>query len=417
MKSREKLIAALNHQCIGKLAFDLGATKATGINASMLYRLRKAYGRDEPVKIYDVYQMLGMIDEKDMEMFGIDVVGIWSDVTCFGYRNKNWKSWTMPDGTPALVGEGFASTVDSAGTTFIYPQGDLTAKPSGRLPKNGYYFDQIVRQEAFDEDSANAFEDYKEQFVLYDDETLRYYEENTSYYYNNTDYGIVLNAEVSAFGAATQVIGPMLKVSPGIRDLAEWLMAHHLYPDYVKEIFEFQSDMAIKNLQLLKEAVGNKPQAVFLSSTDFGTQAGPIMSVAMFQELYTPYYRKVCNWVHENTTWKTLFHSCGSVSPFMDEMVDFGLDCLNPIQCEAANMDPQALKNKYNKKLVFWGGGVDSQSTIAKGTPDDVEKQMEERIRILGADGGFVFSIGHNIQINDPMDNVRRVFDVLKNYR
>ena len=113
MTSREKLSAALEHRDCGKFPFELGATKATGVSASLLYRLRQTYGRKEPVKIYDTYQMLGLLDEQDYEAFGIDVAGVWNDVTCFGYRNKDWKAWEMPDGTPALVGGGFTISLDA----------------------------------------------------------------------------------------------------------------------------------------------------------------------------------------------------------------------------------------------------------------------------------------------------------------
>jgi hypothetical protein len=316
-----------------------------------------------------------------------------------------------------LVGENFEVSVDADGTTFLYPQGDRSALPSGRLPKNGHYFDQISRQEEYDEDELDARGDYEEQFVLFDDETLRNYEECCNDYYRYTDMGIVINAEINALGAATQVIGPMLKRATGIRDLAEWLMAHSLYPEYMTEVFDFQSEMAIKNLKLLKQAVGDKPQVIFLSSTDFGTQQGLLISRDMFRKLYMPYYKRVNDWVHQNTPWKVLFHSCGSVSELMDSFVECGVDCLNPIQCDAVGMDPVILKNKYRSKMVFWGGTVDSQSTIMNGTPNDVRRQVNERIEIFSKGGGFVSAIVHNIQSNVPIENVKAVFDTVKKYR
>lgn len=417
MTSREKLTAALEHRETGSFPFELGATKATGVNASLLYRLRKLYGREEPVKIYDTYQMLGLVDARDYEAFGIDVAGVWSDVTCFGYRNTEWKPWTMPDGTPALVGKECAMTVDDAGNTFIYPQGDSSVKPSGRLPKNGHYFDQIVRQEPFEEDGLDVRRIYGEQFGLYDDQTLDFYGKQVDELYNNTSLGIVLNAECAGFGAATQVIGPMLKRTEGIRDLSEWMMAPYLYPEHVKEVYAFQAERAIANLKLLKEAVGDKPQVVFLSSTDFGTQRGLISSRDVFLEFYAPYYKQVDDWVHANTSWKTLFHSCGAVADIMGDFCDAGLDCLNPIQAEAQGMDPAGLKDKFGDRLVFWGGAVDSQSTISRGKPEDVERQFYERTGILGKGGGFVCAITHNLQDNTPVENAMSVFELVKSLK
>ena len=419
MNSREKLTAALNHQECGHIPFDMGATKATGISASLLYRLRKLYGREEPVKIYDTYQMLGLIDEKDAEMFGIDVLPLWPDMTIYGYRNTEWKSWTTPDGTPALIGAGCGmKEIDRK--LYMYPQGDLSARPSGCMPLDGgHYFDFLTRQDPYDEDNLNGYEDYKEQLELMtiDDETLKYFEDRCNQIANSTDCGMVLNAEYANFGSQSMLNGAYAKVTPGVRDFSEFLVTHHTDPEYIEEIYEAWTKVCIRNLELLHQAVGEKVQAVFLSGTDFGTQHSEIMSKKMFQDLYVPYYSRVNGWVHEHTTWKTLFHTCGSLVNILDDFVDCGLDCLNPIQTSADGMDPEYLKNKYNKDLVFWGGGVDSQTTITHGTPDDVEKEMRKRIEIFGKDGGFVFSVVHNIQDNVNLKNVQRILDVLKEYR
>lgn len=415
MTSREKLLNAINHRP-GRIPFDLGASKASGINASLLYRLRKARGRDEPVKVYDTYQMLGMVDEVDAAMFGIDVVGIWNDVTCFGYHNTNWKSWTLPDGTPGLVGGDCEMSVGEDGTTYIYPQGDRSVPPSGRLPQNGLYFDQIPRQEEYDEDDLDALRDYDEQFAVYSDATLDSYRRQAEHYHNNTDLGVVLNAECAAFGAATQILGPMLKQPGGVREIGEFLMAHHLYPDYLHAAFNLQAERAMQNLALLWEAVGDMAQVVFLSSTDFGTQRGLTISREMFGEFYQPYYRRVNDWVHQNTSWKILYHSCGAIGEIMGDFCEAGLDCMNPIQCEVPGMEPSELKRNYGDKLTFWGAGVDSQTTMTNGDADAVERQMRERIDICARDGGMVFSVVHNVQANVGLDKLERLFKVLAEY-
>ncbi len=417
MTSREKLLQALNHK-EGKIPFDIGATKATGINACKLYRLRKLFGRDEPVKIYDTYQMLGLVDEQDAEMFGLDILPVWSNYTCFGYKNDEWKPWVLPDGTPGLIGSNCAMT-EKDGRHYIHPMGDINAPASGCLPKGGYYFDQIVRQESYDEDNLDPLEDYAEslKFNTITDDALRYYEDRTNDLYNNTDYGIVLNAEYNGIGAHTMVFGPCCKRTPGIRSYSEWLAAHLMFPEYIEELFDAWSDICISNLKLLYQAVGDKPQAVFLSSTDFGTQRGEVISRDVFRELYFPRYKKVNDWVHENTKWKTLFHSCGSIPNIIGDLVDSGVDCLNPIQTSAAGMNAADLKERFDDRLVFWGGCVDCQTTISSGTPDDVEKELRERIALLGKHGGLVGAIIHNIQYSTPDENILRIFDVLKDYR
>lgn len=419
MTGKEKLIETLHHRDCGRIAFDLGATKATGISASLLYRLRKMYGRDEPVKVYDTFQMLGLVDEKDAEMFGIDVLGIWSDMTVFGYRNDEWRSWTLPDGTPGLIGKN-ACITEKNRKLYMHPQGDPQAAPSGCLPLDGgHYFDYMIRQEEYDEDDLNGLEDYREQLevMTIDDATLDFYRRQAEHFYNNSPCGIVLNAEYANFGSTSQISGGYVKRTPGIRNLSEYMLAQSMYPEYLEEIFGAWADLCIRNLKLLYQAVGDKAQAVFLSGTDFGSQHTELMSKTMFEELYMPFYKKVNGWVHENTGWKTVNHTCGSLIHLLDDFVEMGLDCLNPIQISADHMDPKALKEKYNKKLTFWGAAVDGQTTMAHGTPDDVEKQLRENVEILRPDGGFVCSIVHNLQSSYDLKNVTRIFDVLKDYR
>lgn len=419
MNSRTKFISTIHHKDCGKIVFDLGATKATGINASLLYRLRKLYGREEPVKVYDTFQMLGLVDEKDAEMFGIDLLGIWSDMTVFGYRNDEWKPWTLPDGTPGLVGKDCCITPGN-NCLYMHPQGDANAAPSGCMPmQGGHYFDYITRQEDFDEDNLNALEDYCEQLevMTIDDRTLEFYRCQAEHYYNTTDCGIVLNAEYGNLGSQSMLNGGYVKRTPGIRELSEFLMAHSLYPEYIHDVFNLWVKLCVRNLKLLHQAVGDKAQAVFLCGTDFGAQQSEIISKKMFAELYVPHFATINNWVHENTNWKTVYHSCGSISNIMEDMIDCGVDCLNPIQTSAKNMDPRVLKARFGNRLTFWGAGIDGQTTMAHGTIDEIEEEMRTNIEILRENGGFVFSIVHNLQSNYDPAHVKHVFDILKEYR
>ena len=190
----------------------------------------------------------------------------------------------------------------------MLPQGDLNAKPSGCLPiKGGFYFDYITRQEKYDEDNLNALEDYKEQLEIMtiDERTLKFYERQCDYYYNSTDCGIVLNAEYSNLGSTTMLNGAYAKSTPGIRNFADFLAAHFFAPDYIKDVYEAWTKLSLRNLALLKQAVGDRVQGVFLCGTDFGTQKAEIMSGDMFREFYVPYFSRVNGWVHEQTKWKT----------------------------------------------------------------------------------------------------------------
>ena len=140
---------------------------------------------------------------------------------------------------------------------------------------------------------------------------------------------------------------PWLKNPKGIRDVAEWYMSTVSRFDYVYEVFRRQCDIALENLAKIYDAVGDRVSAVFVTGTDFGTQNGPFISPAAYRKLYQPFHRRVNDWVHEHTPWKTFIHSCGSVIALLPDIVDAGFDILNPVQCSAAGMDPRMLKEKF----------------------------------------------------------------------
>lgn len=418
MNSRERLLKTLNHQQPDKVVVDLGATSQTGISASTLYQLRKALGlKDHPIKVHEPAQILGQVDEDIMEALDVDVIGLWNPSNTLGVKNEGWKPWNMPDGTPTMMAGGMEFSVDEKGMTYIYPQGDITAPPSMRLPSDGYFFDNIDRGGEYDEDNLNARKDFANDFSVFDDETARYLEKESKRLYTETSYGIVGMCGGGGFGDVFTLPACWVKNKPqGIRKMEDWLMAHLLYPDYILELFEMQSEIALKNLEIYKQAVGDRVQVIWLSGTDFGTQNGPFTSVDNYRKLYKPFHKKLNDWVHKNTNWKTFYHTCGSIVPLLDDFAEAGIDILNPVQCSAAGMDPKMLKEKYGDKFIFWGGGVDTQQVLPFGTPDEVRAQVKERLEIFSKDGGFVFNTIHNIVGKTPIENLLAMFETVKEF-
>lgn len=138
------------------------------------------------------------------------------------------------------------------------------------------------------------------------------------------------------------------------------------------------------------------------------------LSPDMYPEFYKPFYKRINEWVHTPTSWKTFYHSCGSDVDFLDDFVSAGIDILNPVQISASGMDPNFLKKNYGDKLVFWGGGVDTQKTLPFGTPEEVKEEVENNMLIFGKDGGFVFNTVHNIQATVPVDNLIAMFETVR---
>ena len=419
MNSRERIKKSISHQKVDKLPIDFGSTPVSGIMATVVYKLRQYFKLDNPgtpVKIIEPYQMLGEIKDDLKEILGLDCAGVWPLKNMFGFENKNWKEWRLFDGTPVLVPELFNTEPTEDGDILMYPEGDKSCKPSARMPKGGFYFDAIIRQSPIKEKELNV-EDNLEEFQYITDRELDYFEKEIDYLHKNTEYAIVANFGGTSFGDIALVPAPFLKNPKGIRDVEEWYISTITRQKYIYEVFEKQCEIALKNLEKIHRRVQDKVDVVYICGADFGAQNGLLISVDVFRKLFKPFYKKINNWIHEHTKWKTFKHSCGSVEPLIPEFIDAGFDILNPVQTSAANMDPASLKKKYGSQITFWGGGVDTQKTLPFGSPRDVEKEVEERIKIFGEGGGFVFTTVHNIQANVPIENVIAMFETLKRYR
>ncbi len=418
LNSRERVSLALNHREPDRVPLDLGASAVTGMHVSTVYALRQALKLDPPgtpVKVIEPYQMLGEIAPDLIDALGVDVVGLSSRATMFGFRNEGWKPWKLSNGTPTLVPEGFNTMPDAEGNVMMYPQGDESVPPCARMPRNGFYFDALDRQKPIDWKKLDVA-DNLEEFTAVSDEELTYFGDEAERLYTRTDKTVLASFGGTSFGDIALVPALQLKNPKGVRGVKEWYMCHVRRPDYVMRVFERQCEIALGNLEKLYKAVGNRVAAVFITGTDFGTQNGPVMSNASYRRLYKPFHKRVNDWVHENTPWKTFMHSCGSVEALIVDFIEAGFDILNPVQTSAAGMDARKLKTKYGGNLSFWGGGVGTQSVLPFGTPEQVEKDVQRRIRAFASGGGFVFNTIHNVQPRIPIENVLAMYDAVREF-
>jgi uroporphyrinogen-III decarboxylase len=221
-----------------------------------------------------------------------------------------------------------------------------------------------------------------------------------------TGRAVVATFGGTAFGDIALVPAPFMKHPKGIRDVAEWYVSTAARRDYVHKIFAAQCEFALTNLARIHSAVGEAVDVAFVCGTDFGTQSSSFCSVGTFRELYFPYYKQVNDWIHRHTKWRTFKHSCGSVEKFILSFVDAGFDILNPVQCSAAGMSAEHLKSAFGDRIVFWGGGVDTQKVLPFGTQEEVRAQVLERCRVFARGGGFVFNTIHNVQAGTPVENI-----------
>ncbi|MDD5707577.1 MAG: uroporphyrinogen decarboxylase family protein [Kiritimatiellae bacterium] len=411
---RDLVLQALNHRDAGQVPVDFGSTAITGMHVSCVAALRERYGLERrPVKVHEPYQMLGLMEDDLLDALGVDTVGLLPLGTLFGVPPRDWKAWRTPWGQEVLIPGKLAFTT-RGGDTFVHPQGDVSAPPSGRMPEGGYFFDSIVRQPPIEEDKLDP-RDNLEEFAPLSDEDLAILAREAEAA-SATGRAVVGGIGGTAFGDIAMVPAPFLRQPKGIRDIAEWYMATAARPDYVHAVFSAQCEIALENLRRLHAAVGEKLDVLVVCGTDFGTQTSSFCSIATFEHLYAPYYRKVNDWVHRHTSWRTFKHSCGAIANFIPQFIEAGFDILNPVQCSAVGMAPEELKRRYGERMVFWGGGVDTQKTLPFGTPEQVRREVLERCRIFSRQGGFVFNAIHNVQARTPVDNIAAMFAALREF-
>lgn len=415
MDSRTRLQTTLEHRQPDRVCVDFGATTVTGIHVAVVHQLRQRLLGDPNyrVKVIEPYQMLGEIDDELRAALGIDTIGLWGRCSMFGNEFKDWKPFTLFDGTPCLVPGTFNVTPAPDGGWYIHPEGDTSVPPSGHMPEGGHFFDSVPRQEPIDESKLDP-RDNMEEFQPLSAADLAHYRQVRQRFEAARSFGAVTIIPGAGFGDIALVPGPWMKRPKGIRGVTEWYVSVKTRPEYVRAVFERQCEVALQNVNTLIDILGDVVQAVMVTGTDFGTQRGPFIAPKTYREVFKPLHKQVNDLIHRRSKWKTFIHSCGSVYQFLPDFIEAGFDILNPVQCSATDMDPARLKREFGKSLVFWGGGVDTQQTLPFGTPEQVYREVRERVDVFNQDGGFVFDAIHNIQGNTPIENVEALFKALR---
>ena len=397
MNSRERVLKAINHQEPDRVPIDLGGSIVTGIMAGALVRLRRHLGLDEAVRVTDVLQMLGEVAHDLVERFDLDVLPVEPEAITFDHLpRRDYKPWTLFDGTEVLMPGNFAVEISPEGHWLMHRDSDPAQPVIARMPKDGYYFDMLsVTGWNFDYEPPSIESLLRSGWRRLTDETLRFLQETANTLRRTTDKALMM----TNWGEA--VLGP-----PWIGSIAEWMVVQVSQPVYTRELFELAAEIAVDNLKLYWEAIGEDIDIIMIDGFDYGTQNAEMFSPAMFEELYVPCYKKQCDWIHQHTPWKIAKHCCGSIPNLIEPMIRSGIDILNPVQTSAKGMDPQWLKDTFGDRITFWGGGADTQRVLPFGSPEEVREHVAERVRIFGPGGGFVWATVHNIQYHVPPENV-----------
>lgn len=416
MNSRERVRKALNHEVTDRIPIDLGSTVVSSIHVVAYKKLREKLGLEEKlVRASDPLLLTADVDMDVIEALEIDCIGLNALYNAIGVKNENYKEWMLTPEIKIGVPGDFNVSYGEDGTVFAYAGGDMNYPPSARKPSGSMYFDGIVRQEDLETKTDwDARKDYEGQFKLFTEEELLRLEKLSTDYYKNTELSLVGTYWNAGIGDAFHIPAPWLKEVKGIRDAGEWFMGLRLYSSYLSEQFAMQTEISLENLKSYYQAVGDKIDVMVISGTDFAHQSGLLIGKGLYREMFMPHFKKLNDWIHKNTSWKTFTHCCGSAIELLPDFIETGFDILNPVQISAKGMDPRVLKEKYGKDIVFWGGGCDPQYSMPHKSPEEIYRETRANAEILSQNGGFIGGNVHNVQYDVPPENLIAEMRALK---
>lgn len=382
MNARERVLTALNHKEPDRVPFDLGSTLVTGISHKTYRRLRPLLGLDvaRVVRLLDIVQQIAIVDEDALQKLQVDVRGVLTRPP------SDWQLELQED-------EHNTYLVDQWGITW-------------RMPKqNGFYFD-MARHPLPGDDPADI-----ERYPWPNPRDPARWQ------------GLAEEAKAWREAGEYAVILGSTGVTVGLLQTAQWLQGYEDSfanlagnPVFMDKLLDKLTELDLAFWEAFLPVVGPYLDIV-LYADDFGMQDGLVMSLAMYRRYFKPRYQRIFSLVHKLAPhMRIFFHTCGSVYALIPELIEIGVDILNPVQVSAAHMDTKRLKKDFGADIVFWGGGVDTQRVLPRGTRQQVKDEIRRRIDDLAPGGGFVFNTVHNIQHDVPAENVVAMWEALLEY-
>ncbi len=399
MKSRECVLTALRHQEADRIPIDLNGMASTGIMAVAYNCLKAHLGMtDGETQVYDIGQQLAHPEPAVLERFGVDVLPLTHVPYGLDPVRPEWKPWTLPDGSPAMVPSGFNPVRSERGDWLIL---DDEGRVLSRMPAGGLYFDGVYRPLA---EATTVAEIEAYELSPISDAELAWLRNEACRLYETTDKAIM-----GHFG------GNILEGAQGLRGWDRFMMDMALEPKLAHALTQKLADHYVANLPRYLDAVGDYIQIIQMGD-DLGTQRGPQLSPDMYREFIKPRHRQVYQYVKAHSNLYVFLHSCGSVYALIPDLIEESVDILNPVQISAADMDPARLKREFGRDIVFWGGGADTQRVLPCAKPEEVRQHVRELIEIFAPGGGYVFCQVHNIQANVPPENVVAMFEAAQEF-
>ncbi len=375
MTPRERFVAALSHEEPDRVPLDLG-----GINTTLMVgtyeRLKRFLGMEElPTRLLSKTWQIIEPDERTLERLSIDTRYIFPNLR---YPQQPSHEEISTQAQEAVAEDRF---VDEWGITrrFIMHYYEIAGHP-------------LRQARSLEEIDSYPWPDPGEYFLV---EGLR---DRARHLRHNTDYAVVGYIRGSLFEQAWY-----------LRGYGELLMDFLLNKDVAHALFRRILEVRKQNAEIFLREVGDHLDAIQLGD-DLATQNGPAMSPGLYREMVKPYQAELFGFVKERTPARLYYHSCGAVAPLVDDLIEIGVDALNPIQVSAQGMDTAALKARFGARIAFWGA-IDTQHILPFGTTEQVRAEVRRRINDLAAGGGYVLAGVHNLQPDIPPENIVAMYE------
>jgi uroporphyrinogen decarboxylase len=379
MTSRQRVLKALSHREPDRVPIDLGGNQ-TGIHKFAYQALLEHLGIADSLTIMDAVQQLALPCEPLLERFHVDTRYVaagagsawkggivqnerggrlWHDLT-----DEFGVTWSMPDDHPYYMDISHhplaQATVDDI-RRFPFPKGDDPARFAG------------LRQRA-----------------------LRVRQE--------TPYALV-----------SGIAGVVYEICWYMRGLEQWFTDMLTQPEFCEALLDQTLKFWLDWCRLFLDEVGDLVDVIMIGD-DLAGQQGPLFRPAFYRQIVQPRHKALVQYIRGRTKAKIWYHTCGSCVEYIPDLLDNGIDILNPVQISAKGMDPADLKRRFGDRLVFWGGGIDAQHVLPHGTPEEVRRHVCENMARLKPGGGYIFNNVHNIQAGVPAENIVALFDAAYEY-
>lgn len=411
MTSRERILCAINHKEADRVPRDLGSTPSSNISAIAYNNLKKQLGIiGGHTRIYDVCQQVVIPEEDILKRFKIDVVDIGR---AFNTKDSDWHDIILSDGSIAQYPSWFNPVKQEDGSYLAYlKNGELTAK----MPVGATFFDGVLFP--YEDEYPDNFDDLEQDMARVhwsafahspwdrasEPDFWNQMRQNALYLRETSDRAITLVMGCNLFEWGTF-----------LRRIDNFLMDLYVEEDNVKALIEALMEIHMRGLAKACQYLGDVVDIIRFGD-DLGMTTAPLMSLEMYQKYFKHEHRTLFEYVKKHSQMKTFLHSCGSIHAFLPDLIECGLDIINPVQTNCLDMSPEKLKRDFGKDITFWGGGVDVLNSLHKGTPQQVKDDVKKRLEIFMKDGGFVFNPIHNILGEYKTENVIAMFEAVDEF-